>query len=321
MYLGRIVETGADSRSSTPRRDHPYTRALLESVPRLGVGRRAFRPIAGEIPSPLHPPSGCPFHPRCPFAGPRCRQEAPALLPSVTADSLPAISIPAAPRTIWILTHMTQQSPLAALNARVAAVNDVLNATSVLTWDSRTMMPPGGAETRGQQIATLTRLARDLLLSPETERRSMPPRRPLQALAPDAAERRMVAQTRQAFEHHRRVPASLIQERAALRTVAQAAWIEARAKSDFSIFAPHLEKTVELARAYADCIGWSEHPYDAHGVDLRAGRNGREPAGRCSRTLRAGLRPILDVARAAAPAALRFPVPRLSRRRGSAPSA
>jgi carboxypeptidase Taq len=64
---------------------------------------------------------------------------------------------------------MTQQAPLLALKERIAAVNDVLNATSVLTWDSRTMMPAGGAETRGRQIATLTRMARDLLLAPETE--------------------------------------------------------------------------------------------------------------------------------------------------------
>src|SRR6478736_5373249 len=64
---------------------------------------------------------------------------------------------------------MTQQASLAALHERIASVNDVLNATSLLTWDSRTMMPAGGAETRGQQIATLTRLARDLLLASETE--------------------------------------------------------------------------------------------------------------------------------------------------------
>ena len=58
---------------------------------------------------------------------------------------------------------MTRDASLAALDERIAAVNDVLNAASVLTWDSRTMMPSGGAETRGHQIATLTRLARDLL--------------------------------------------------------------------------------------------------------------------------------------------------------------
>ena len=129
---------------------------------------------------------------------------------------------------------MTLQASLAALHERIAAVNDVLNATSLLTWDSRTMMPAGGAETRGQQIATLTRLARDLLLASETEKALGKAERAIEGLADDAAERRMVEQTRYAIEHHRRVPASLIQERAALRTVAQAAWIEARSKSDFS---------------------------------------------------------------------------------------
>ncbi len=80
MYLGRIVEL-APTRTLYARPAHPYTRALLDSVPRLGQGRGVFRPIAGELPSPLAPPPGCHFHPRCPQAGPRCRAEAPALLP------------------------------------------------------------------------------------------------------------------------------------------------------------------------------------------------------------------------------------------------
>jgi oligopeptide/dipeptide ABC transporter ATP-binding protein len=80
MYLGRIVELAPTTRLyAAPA--HPYTRALFDSVPRLGQGRGVFRPIAGEIPSPLRPPPGCHFHPRCPHAGPRCRVEAPALLP------------------------------------------------------------------------------------------------------------------------------------------------------------------------------------------------------------------------------------------------
>ena len=80
MYLGRIVEL-APTATLYAAPAHPYTRALLESVPRLGHGRADFRPIAGEIPSPLRPPRGCHFHPRCPHAGPRCRVEAPTLLP------------------------------------------------------------------------------------------------------------------------------------------------------------------------------------------------------------------------------------------------
>ena len=59
--------------------NHPYTRALLANVPRLEARKQRFAPVAGEIPSPLDPPSGCHFHPRCPFAMARCQTEAPAL--------------------------------------------------------------------------------------------------------------------------------------------------------------------------------------------------------------------------------------------------
>jgi len=78
MYLGRVVELApTDALYAAP--NHPYTSALLEGVPRLGTGKGKFRPIAGEIPSPLAPPSGCHFHPRCPHAFGRCRSEIPAL--------------------------------------------------------------------------------------------------------------------------------------------------------------------------------------------------------------------------------------------------
>jgi peptide/nickel transport system ATP-binding protein len=78
MYLGRVVESGSiDALYGAP--NHPYTQALLAEVPRLDRRARRYQPIRGEIPSPLEPPSGCHFHPRCPHAGPRCRVEAPAL--------------------------------------------------------------------------------------------------------------------------------------------------------------------------------------------------------------------------------------------------
>jgi oligopeptide transport system ATP-binding protein len=80
MYLGRIVELGdVAPLYATPR--HPYTRALLSAVPSLGrVGDRRRLPLLGDPPSPLAPPSGCPFHPRCPDAQPGlCDRERPAL--------------------------------------------------------------------------------------------------------------------------------------------------------------------------------------------------------------------------------------------------
>jgi oligopeptide/dipeptide ABC transporter ATP-binding protein len=78
MYLGRIVEL-APSEELFEKPNHPYTRALLHEVPRLDIRRRKFEPIKGEIPSPLNPPTGCHFHPRCPFAMKRCPEERPLL--------------------------------------------------------------------------------------------------------------------------------------------------------------------------------------------------------------------------------------------------
>jgi peptide/nickel transport system ATP-binding protein len=78
MYLGRIVEEApAEDVFASP--NHPYTQALLTGVPRIDSRKRAFSAVKGEIPSPLNPPLGCHFHPRCPHAMARCREEAPKL--------------------------------------------------------------------------------------------------------------------------------------------------------------------------------------------------------------------------------------------------
>lgn len=78
MYLGRVVETGTAA-TIFENPNHPYTAALLAEVPRIDRRHRAFSPVKGEIPSPMNPPAGCHFHPRCPYAMDRCRLERPAL--------------------------------------------------------------------------------------------------------------------------------------------------------------------------------------------------------------------------------------------------
>jgi len=84
MYLGRVVESGP-ARSVCQSPIHPYTQALLSAVPAVHpASKRSRILLQGDVPSPIHPPSGCPFHPRCPVAEPRCSIERPAFRP--TAD-------------------------------------------------------------------------------------------------------------------------------------------------------------------------------------------------------------------------------------------
>ncbi|SCY42383.1 ABC transporter ATP-binding protein [Paracoccus tibetensis] len=78
LYLGRLAEVGeAEALFATPQ--HPYTRMLLDAVPDIEMTGRRRKKVEGEIPSPIDPPPGCPFHPRCPFANERCRIEIPGL--------------------------------------------------------------------------------------------------------------------------------------------------------------------------------------------------------------------------------------------------
>ena len=79
MYLGHIVEM-ADADALYRRAAHPYTRALISAIPVAEPSHRSSRIVLkGDVPSPIHPPSGCPFHPRCPHATERCRLEKPVL--------------------------------------------------------------------------------------------------------------------------------------------------------------------------------------------------------------------------------------------------
>jgi peptide/nickel transport system ATP-binding protein len=80
MYLGRIAEI-APTRLLFDRPLHPYTRMLESAIPDIEMSGKARTPVAGEVPNPLDPPSGCAFHPRCPFARDKCRVEPPPLLP------------------------------------------------------------------------------------------------------------------------------------------------------------------------------------------------------------------------------------------------
>ncbi|MBT8489086.1 MAG: carboxypeptidase M32, partial [Gemmatimonadetes bacterium] len=101
-----------------------------------------------------------------------------------------------------------------ALLERMGQVNDLLCAGSVLSWDERTMMPPGGAETRGKQLATLKVFARNHLVADETRRLLDAAEAEVANLAEDSVERTICAHVREAIDYHLRIPSELLQRRA-----------------------------------------------------------------------------------------------------------
>lgn len=144
-----------------------------------------------------------------------------------------------------------------------AEINDLCCVINLLTWDGRTQMPPGGAATRGNQLATVTRLAQERFTSDETGRLIAAAEDEVAGDPPDSYRARAVYQAREAYDLARRIPAGLMTAIAELKTVSQQVWAEARSANDFPRFAPYLEQMLALQRQMADAIGYTGHPYDA----------------------------------------------------------
>ncbi|ABD57037.1 carboxypeptidase M32 [Jannaschia sp. CCS1] len=151
----------------------------------------------------------------------------------------------------------------AELTEATGRVNDLLNAGSVLSWDARTMMPKGGAESRSKQLATLAVAARDLLCSDEMKHALDGAAAEVAGKPDDSAEARIVAQVREAIDYHERIPPELLRRKTELGSSAHEVWAEAREQADFSIFAPALTTMVDINREMAQAIGYETHPYDA----------------------------------------------------------
>src|SRR5262245_2511960 len=186
---------------------------------------------------------------------------------------------------------------LTLLNERIGTINDLLTTVNLLVWDSRTMMPPGGATARGRQIATLTRLARDFICDDEMQRRLERAEREVAAIGADETSRIAVRQVREAVDAHRRVPGELVERKAMLQAAATPAWIQARESGNFATFEPFLTETMVLAREHGDALGWRDHPYDAL-LQLYEPEETLASLRRLFAALREGLRPILAAARA-----------------------
>ena len=145
---------------------------------------------------------------------------------------------------------------------RIARINDILCAVNLLSWDSRTVMPPGGVDARGRQIATLTTLARDMATGDDLRRAMEGARTELAKAAKDDIRLRALDHAAAEIGTLSRIPAAIIAEMAGLKTRAHAAWAEARAASDFAGYAPLLERMMAMQREISAAIGGGAHPYD-----------------------------------------------------------
>ncbi|KAA3645449.1 MAG: carboxypeptidase M32 [Chloroflexi bacterium] len=151
---------------------------------------------------------------------------------------------------------------LEELKTILAEVDDISRAVAIANWDLETYMPPGGAEGRGNIVATLSRMAQETFTS-EKVGGLLDELMPFATeLDKDSDDARIITETKRQYEKLVKVPAEMVGERAQLRAVGNPAWRESREKSDYSIFKPHLEKMLDWVQRYADLFKPYDHIYD-----------------------------------------------------------
>jgi carboxypeptidase Taq len=152
---------------------------------------------------------------------------------------------------------------VAELRTHLATIADLESAAAVLRWDQETQMPPGGAEGRALQLATLARLAHELMTSDATRRLLDEAERSARGAAPDSDDAALVRMTRRDLDRATKLPAEFVAEQRRAAAIATHAWRDAREANDFPAFRPHLARMFDFARREADYIGYTNHPYDA----------------------------------------------------------
>ncbi len=150
---------------------------------------------------------------------------------------------------------------LAELREYVKGIQNIEAAAALAHWDQRTHMPPKGAEARAQVVGRLARLAFERLVSPKLG--ELLARAEDELAGASQVDRALVRHWRREHDRKRAIPPDLYQEFVVTCSKAEQVWEEARGKSDFSLFAPHLGKIVELARKFAELLGYEDSPYDA----------------------------------------------------------
>jgi len=151
------------------------------------------------------------------------------------------------------------EEDLQELRRLLATVVDLHVSLSVLEWDQQTQMPEAAAAARAEQVATLSRIAHEHAVAPAIG--TLLERLEGQ-LDPETVGGALVRIARRDFDRALCLPATLVEETARTTALAEPAWVEARKASDWSIFAPHLERIVALRRRAAEAYGYSDHPLD-----------------------------------------------------------
>jgi carboxypeptidase Taq len=154
------------------------------------------------------------------------------------------------------------EQKLAKLKEILAEVFDIYAATALLDWDQQCYMPPNGAECRGNQQSTLSRIAHVRFTSDEVGQLLADLKPYAAQLDPDSDDARLLKVTARQYEKRVKVPAALVAEFAHITTVAHGVWERARAENNFAHFQPYLEKIIDLRRQYAALFAPYDHVYD-----------------------------------------------------------
>jgi carboxypeptidase Taq len=165
---------------------------------------------------------------------------------------------------------------LEQLKEKLAEVSDIGRAVGVLNWDQQVNMPAAGNEARGQQMATLSKIAQEKFISDEVGQLLEDLKHEFEGADVDSDDAAMIRVAARNYDKAKRVPPEFIQEQAIVSSKAFEAWMEARSKSDFSIFQPHLEKVVELVQKYISFFPAGSHPYDTLLDDYEPGMKTEE---------------------------------------------
>lgn len=163
------------------------------------------------------------------------------------------------------------EEKLQQLKNLLGEASDLYQIAALLGWDQQTQMPHGAAESRGQQMSTLSALAHKKATSPEIGKLFEQLLPWAETLDADSEEYRLITVSAKDYKKATLVPSEYVSEETQVTAMAHQAWAKARAESDFSIFQPHLEKILELKKKYISFFPASDHPYDTLLDDFEPG--------------------------------------------------